>query len=97
MPVTWPIPDYGIPDACFEASWQCAGHEVRGLLRSGKRVLLHCKGGLGRTGMIAARLLIELGVPVEQAIRAVRRARPGAIDAGAQEAYVRHQRAITEA
>ena len=32
-------------------------------LRSGRDVLVHCKGGLGRAGTIAARLMVELGTP----------------------------------
>src|SRR4029434_10448408 len=56
-----PIPDVGVPDSLFEARWVYAGHLLRAPLLSGRRVLLHCRGGLGRTGTIAARLLAELG------------------------------------
>jgi hypothetical protein len=55
----------------------------------------HCKGGLGRAGMMAARLLVELGVAPEQAIRDVRCARPGAIETPAQLALVRRTVAIS--
>ena len=41
-------------------------------LRDGESIVLHCKGGLGRTGMVAARLLVELGCMPEEAIVAVR-------------------------
>ena len=84
-----PIPDVGVPDSLFEARWFYAGHRLRAHLLAGRRVLLHCRGGLGRTGTIAARLLAELGAVPEEAIAAVRRARPGAIETAAQEAYVR--------
>lgn len=84
-----PIVDVNIPDAAFETLWQEAGPRLCAWLRAGERVLLHCRGGLGRTGTIAARLLIELGLPPEEAIRAVRAARQGTIETGAQEAYVR--------
>mgnify|MGYP003345722415 CR=1 FL=1 len=53
---------------------------IERLLRAGANVPVHCKGGLGRAGMMAARLLVELGQPADEAIRAVRRARPGAIE-----------------
>ena len=46
-------------------------------------------GGLGRTGMIAARILVEMGLSAELAIKSVREARPGTIETAAQEAYVR--------
>ena len=55
----------------------------------GADIVVHCKGGLGRAGMIAARLLAELGVAPEQAIRDVRRARKGAIETPSQLALVR--------
>ncbi|MDP7292161.1 MAG: hypothetical protein QF497_08015, partial [Verrucomicrobiota bacterium] len=55
---------------------------------NGESIVLHCKGGLGRTGTIAARLLVELGMTPGNAILAVREARPGAIETSAQETYV---------
>lgn len=83
-----PIPDTKAPDDRFQALWQEHGREVRRILREGGRVLLHCRGGLGRTGTLAAQLLVEFGEQPEAAIRAVRRARMGAIETPAQEEYV---------
>src|SRR6202021_1850919 len=91
-----PVADYSVPTAAFEKSWEEHGEEIRALLRSGRDILVHCKGGLGRAGMIAARLLVELGVPPEQAIREVRRARKGAIETRAQEDLVRRTKAVPE-
>lgn len=83
-----PIPDAGVPDASFEGAWRSVGEEVRAALRRGGRVLLHCRAGLGRTGMLAARILTELGMEPKAAIRAVRAARPGTIETAAQERHV---------
>jgi ADP-ribosyl-[dinitrogen reductase] hydrolase len=55
-----PIVDVSIPDAQFEQAWDSAAEELRSILRRGLDVLVHCRGGLGRAGTIAARLLIEL-------------------------------------
>lgn len=85
-----PIPDVSIPGAGFEAAWLEIGEGLRDRLRAGFDVLIHCKGGLGRAGMMAARLMVELGVQPDQAIAEVRKARPGAIETQAQEAHVRH-------
>ena len=41
--------------------WKGAGEAIRDRLRLGFDVLVHCKGGLGRAGTVAARLLVELG------------------------------------
>ena len=92
-----PIADYSVPGAKFEAQWAIHGREIRRLLRRGDDILVHCKGGLGRAGMIAARLLAELGMPPEQAIHAVRAARHGAIETTAQLAVVRRTAPIPEA
>ena len=43
---------------------------------AGERVLVHCRGGLGRAGSVAARLLIEFGAtPVRRSRRCGRRGR----------------------
>lgn len=83
-----PIPDAGIPDEGFEHLWASAGMRLRALLRDGHNIVIHCKGGLGRTGTIAARLLIEFGTDPKTAIQSVRKARPGAIENSVQERYV---------
>jgi ADP-ribosyl-[dinitrogen reductase] hydrolase len=84
-----PIEDGGIPDATFEKSWEAVGKQLREELLRGGKILIHCKGGLGRSGMIAARLIVELGAATpEEAIRQVRVSRPGAIETRAQERHV---------
>jgi len=91
-----PIPDYSVPSETFETEWQSHGRDIRALLRGGGDVVVHCKGGLGRAGMMAARLLVELGVPPEQAIRDVRAARKGAIETPAQLALVKRTVAVID-
>lgn len=85
-----PIRDAGDPDASFEDLWTYSGLRLRDLLIQDKNVVIHCLGGLGRTGTIAARLLVEFGALPDDAIRAVRAARPGAIENWKQEEYVRN-------
>lgn len=89
-----PITDVDVPREPFEAPWVRSGPRLRAHLVGGRRILLHCRGGLGRTGTIAARLLIELGVPAPDAIAAVRAARPGALETPAQVAHARSVRLI---
>jgi ADP-ribosyl-[dinitrogen reductase] hydrolase len=97
--MTWfhlPIADGSIPDDRFEQEWVRSGEAVRALLRRGASVLIHCRGGLGRAGTIAARLLVELGVPPNQAITAVRKARPDSIETREQENFIRAIHLILE-
>jgi len=84
-----PIEDGDIPDVTFEKSWDIAGAQLREELLRGGKILIHCKGGLGRSGMIAAHLIVELGAMTpEEAIRRARASRPGAIETHAQEKHV---------
>ena len=84
-----PIPDGGVPDDAWERRWAEVGRSLRCDLYLGDRIVIHCRGGLGRTGLVAARLLVDGGMDPEEAMAAVRRARPGAIENRAQEDYVR--------
>jgi ADP-ribosyl-[dinitrogen reductase] hydrolase len=83
-----PIVDVSTPDERFEQEWDAAGEELRSILRSGSDVLVHCRGGLGRAGTVAARLLVELGMEPATAIANVRAVRPGAIETSDQEKFV---------
>jgi len=84
-----PIVDVSIPDERCEREWVVAGEQLRSMLRRKLDVLVHCRGGLGRAGMIAARLLVELGVKPTKAIEQVRAVRPGAIETNDQERFVK--------
>lgn len=91
-----PIRDLHAPDHHFETAWTFAGAELRDLLVRGGRILLHCRGGLGRTGVVAARLLAELGEPAAAALRRVRAARDGAVETPPQVQHVLATRSSAE-
>ena len=97
--LTWihlPIPDVSTPEEAFEETWVTVGEGLRSVLRNGFSITVFCKGGLGRSGTIAARLLTELGADPAEAIRIVREARPGALETEAQEQHVLRQQMIPE-
>ena len=83
-----PIRDMQPPDARFERAWKKLAPRVVQCLADGGRVLLHCRGGLGRSGTVAARILIEQGESATRAMARVRAARPGAIETRGQEAFL---------
>ena len=83
-----PVVDLGAPDARFERLWVYHGHLLRMRLRRGERVLLHCRGGRGRTGTIAAKLLVEAGVTPAEAVRLVRATHSQRIETQEQLDYV---------
>jgi ADP-ribosyl-[dinitrogen reductase] hydrolase len=83
-----PIRNLSIPGAAWEAGWLTAGAALRAELAAGGRFAMHCYAGLGRTGMVAARLLVEHGATPAEAIAAVRKIRPGSIETFEQESYV---------
>lgn len=75
-----PIPDFAAPTHTDLVQVQAA---LQG------PTLIHCRAGLGRSGSVAAALLIEQGVPPHVAISQVRAARPGAIESTEQERWLR--------
>jgi len=91
-----PIVDVHPPDGRFVELWKSTGPKLREILLNGGKILLHCRGGLGRTGTVAAQVLVELGMPHEGAIYAVRAARPGTIETRDQERYVYACRPVNE-
>jgi hypothetical protein len=82
----FPIRDFGVP-APEEPVWPPLAAALHAFLNAGGRVLLHCHGGKGRSGMVAARLLVERGIAPAGALALVRAARPGAIETAEQEAW----------
>lgn len=92
-----PIADGSVPDRMFESTWTYAGERLREMLERGESIVIFCKGGLGRTGTIAARLLVELGEQPESAIEQVRAARPNAIENDEQEEHVRSIQPVSNA
>ncbi len=82
-----PITDFGVPDAAFEEAWPEVSASARRALMGGGRILVHCRGGCGRSGMVALRLMSELGEARDDALERLRAVRPCAIETPEQMAW----------
>src|SRR5690348_16390546 len=71
--VSFPIPDRGVPASTREALQLFS--TIATALEEGKNVAVHCRQGIGRSGLIAAGVLLRSGLAVEKAIEVVSAAR----------------------
>lgn len=78
-----PIGDYEAPSDSSAMAWPDLAARLHRVLREGGAVLLHRRGGQGRSGMIALRLLVERGERAKFALARLRSARPGAVETDA--------------
>ncbi|RZQ53530.1 protein phosphatase [Pseudoalteromonas phenolica] len=80
--ITWfqlPISDDKGPDEKFFDAWQKQKSALLTLLNTPATVAVHCKGGSGRTGLMIAILLVELGYSKAEAKEKVQAMRPKAL------------------
>jgi protein-tyrosine phosphatase len=79
-----PITDFGAPTGQTARDWPDAARKAHAALTRGGRILIHCKGGRGRSGMAALRLMLERGETPQAALGRLRAIRPGAVETAAQ-------------
>jgi protein-tyrosine phosphatase len=71
--LSFPIPDRSVPIST-EAPIELIGR-ITAQLKAGKTVGVHCRQGVGRSGLVAAGVLVSAGFDTENAIRTVSCAR----------------------
>lgn len=84
-----PIEDDCAPDNAFLKKWQQLSPELHAAIIKGEKIALHCMGGSGRTGLLAAHFLHESGWSLEKIIEAVKVLRPSAFTKSVQIDYVK--------
>lgn len=70
---SFPIPDRSIPSSVAPFLDLC--QSLTAALESGKSVAIHCRQSVGRSGMLAAALLIGAGTPLPRALHAISNSR----------------------
>lgn len=88
--LTWlhlPIRDMSVPDEAFMEVWPEKSRYLRSLLEKDQNAVIHCLGGLGRTGVVAVMLLADMGIPAAEALEMVRSARPRTVETREQEEF----------
>lgn len=71
--MSFPIVDRQVPELAAEAA--VALKRLDSQLAAGRRVVIHCRQGIGRTGLMAACLLVETGWDAGDAVNHVSAAR----------------------
>ncbi len=85
-----PIEDDCAPDDAFLETFQAGLPALLNAVDKGEKIALHCMGGSGRTGLLAAHLLLEKGWELTDIIEKVKTLRPGAFTKAVQIDYI-HQ------
>ncbi|QFT37845.1 MULTISPECIES: cyclin-dependent kinase inhibitor 3 family protein [unclassified Vibrio] len=82
------IEDDCAPGDDFGVKWQQASSALHQVVDNGGKVAMHCMGGSGRTGLLAAHLLLEKQWPLSDIVKEVQALRPGAFTKPVQVDYI---------
>lgn len=71
-----PIEDDKAPGVEYQQKWDRYKQEIHNILDQNGTLVIHCLGGSGRTGLMAAIILLERGIAFDGAISMVKGLRP---------------------
>lgn len=69
---SFPIADRGLPDT---SKASLLAEELYQDIRSGKHIVIHCRAGIGRTGIMAGAILVKSGLSAKEAFALISSAR----------------------
>jgi len=79
-----PVIDFDVPARDDTSLWQKTLVQLHETINAGGKVLIHCKGGKGRSGMVLLKLLVMQGEAGETALARLRAIREGAVETNDQ-------------
>jgi len=85
-----PIEDDEAPESPFLVAWETAGPAIHRLIEQGRTIAIHCKGGSGRTGLVAAQILLERGESIEPLMKRIKNLRPNAFTHACHRDYLQN-------
>lgn len=83
-----PIQDKNAPNPGWLENWLSIRELIHAQLNSGEKIMIHCKGGFGRTGTVAAMILMDFGYSATDAITECRKARELSVETLVQEQFL---------
>lgn len=87
--ISFPIPDHRVPQDLKKFTAFLSGLEQQ--MRAGRRIGVHCRACIGRSGVVAASLLVRSGISHKQAWAQISAARGYLVpDTPEQRAWVSH-------
>ena len=92
----FPIEDDASPGDAFRQAWGVGKSRVFEILDRSGTLAIHCKGGSGRTGLMAAIILCERGVSHDQILSQVKALRPNALKLPVHTDYLQQTCAALE-
>jgi len=84
--IHFPIEDYWVPEDLDKFDELLK--KISSSITFKKNILIHCRAGMGRTGLVVAALLIKLGTSADKAIAYIRKKRPGTVESKMQETFL---------
>ena len=91
--VSFAIPDRQVPNS--ETEMTAVLERIDAELSAGKNVVLHCRQGIGRTGLVGACLLVTRGLSPERAVKTLSVARGNPVpETEEQRHWIDHYAAI---